>query len=99
MSTADGSQLRNVQRHQGTRVVFDASGSYVESKMTNDLLWLRERDGVYVVNMLVAPARREQKSKPSVVKLFQRPFVVTDAPARVMFLFRDGVLTPASIST
>ena len=51
-------------RH-GHRVVFDASGSHVEKKMTNDMLWLRERDGVAcVVDVVVAPAR-EQKSKPS----------------------------------
>ena len=30
--------------------MFDASGSHVEKKMTNDMLWLRERDGVCVVS-------------------------------------------------
>ena len=62
MSTADGAQLRkmtfevaDVNRALGSvskvvrnenRVVFCASGSYIENKMTNDMLWLRERDGV-----------------------------------------------------
>ena len=32
---------------------------------THDTLWVRERDGVYVVDMMVSPAGREQKSKPS----------------------------------
>ena len=48
----------------GNRVVFDTSGSYIENKMTKDLLWPRERDGVFVVDMIVSPPLREQKSKP-----------------------------------
>ena len=46
------------------RVVFDTSGSYIENKMTKNVLGLWERDGVYVVDMLVAPPGREQMSKP-----------------------------------
>ena len=51
----------------GNRVVFNASGSNIENKMTNDTLWLRVRegDGVHVVDIMVAPAGREQKGKPS----------------------------------
>ena len=66
MSTADGAHLRkvtfqgaNVNKaygsvskmvRNGNRVVFDTSGSYIENKMTRD--------------MMVAPPGREQKSKP-----------------------------------
>ena len=45
----------------GNRVVFDTSGSDTENNKTKDILWLRERDGVYVVDMMVAPTGREQK--------------------------------------
>ena len=44
----------------GNRVVFDASGSYVENKMKNDMLWLRERDGVLVVDVVAPPETRER---------------------------------------
>ena len=79
MSTADGAQLRKVTIQvasvnkargsvskmvkNGNRVVFDTSGSHIENKMTKDILWLRDRDGVYFVDMMVAPPGREQKIK------------------------------------
>ena len=79
MSTSDGTQLRKMTfrvtnvngalgsvtkmvRH-GNRVVFDTSWSYIEKKMTRDLFWLRERNGVFVVDIMVAPSGREQNSK------------------------------------
>ena len=42
------------------KVVFDMDDegyvcSYIESKDTGDKLWLRERNGVYVLDVLVAP--------------------------------------------
>ena len=55
----------------GNRVVFDTSGSHIENKMTKDILWLLERDGVHVVDMMVVPPGREQTSKPP----FGRPGV------------------------
>ena len=80
MWTSDGAQLRkvtfqvaNVNKalgsvskmvRNGNRVVFDTSGSHIENKMTKDILWLQELDGVHVVGMMVAPPGREQKSKP-----------------------------------
>ena len=80
MSTADAGQLRkwtfqvrNVNKARGSvsmmvrngnRVVFHTSGSDIENKMTKEILWLRERDGVYVVDMMVAPPGREQKGTP-----------------------------------
>ena len=80
MSIADGSQLReatfqvaNVNKalgsvskmaRNGNRVVFDASGSYTENKVTNDKLWLRERDGVgYVADMMVTSNSRKRLQK------------------------------------
>ena len=41
--------------NNGNRVVFDMDGSYIENKWSNDRLWLREDNGVYVLDMLVAP--------------------------------------------
>ena len=61
MSTSDGAQLRkvtlqvaNVNKALGSvskmvrngNMVFDTSGSHIENKMTKDVLWLRERDGI-----------------------------------------------------
>ena len=45
----------------GNRIVMDLDDeghdySYIESKSTGERLWLREREGVYVLDMLVAPA-------------------------------------------
>ena len=39
----------------GNRVVFDAGGSHIDSLWSGDKLWLREENGVYVFDMLVAP--------------------------------------------
>ena len=75
MSTSDGAQLRkvtfqvvNVNKapgsvskmvRNGNRVEFDTSGPYIENKMTRDVLWLRARDGVFVVDMMVRKRTRE----------------------------------------
>ena len=40
----------------GNKVVFDKDGSYIENKWSKDRLWLREDNGVFVLDMLVAPA-------------------------------------------
>ena len=58
VTKALGSVSRMV-RH-GNRVVFDmdesgVSNSYIEKKDTGEKLWLRERNGVYVLDLLVAP--------------------------------------------
>ena len=55
VNKALGSVSRMVRNEN--RVVFDTSGSYIENK----ILWLREKDGVYVVAMMVAPVGREKK--------------------------------------
>ena len=44
----------------GNRIVMDVDDdgndySYIESKTTGERLWLREREGVYVLDMLIAP--------------------------------------------
>ena len=70
-STADVTQLRivtfqvaNVNMElrslstmvrTGNRVEFDTSRSYIVNKMTKDIMSLRERDCVYVVDMIAAP--------------------------------------------
>ena len=53
MNKALGSVSKIV--NNGDRVVFDMDGSYIENKWSNDRLWLREDNGVYVLDMLVAP--------------------------------------------
>ena len=39
----------------GNRVVFDDEGSYIENKVTGEKLWLEQSEGVYHLNMQVAP--------------------------------------------
>ncbi len=46
----------------GNRVVFDQSGSYIENTWTKDKIWLREDNGVYVLDMLVAPPGKRNES-------------------------------------
>ena len=37
----------------GNRVVFDQNGSYVESTNTGDRTWLRERGGMFIMEVWV----------------------------------------------
>ena len=37
------------------RVVFDDDGSYIENKDTGERLWLEQKNGVYVLDMMIAP--------------------------------------------
>ncbi len=39
----------------GNRVVFDDEGSYIQNKITGEKLWLEQTDGVYHLDMHVAP--------------------------------------------
>ena len=39
----------------GNKVIFDPEGSYIENVWNNDRIWLREDNGVYVLDMMVAP--------------------------------------------
>ena len=50
----------------GNRVVFDAMGSYIENTQTAERIWLREDNGVYVLDVLVAPANQSQASNSPV---------------------------------
>lgn len=58
------------------RVVFDLDEqgndySYAENKTSGDRLWLRERHGVYVLDMLVAPPgyqRQKQENKSDFIR-------------------------------
>ena len=40
----------------GNAVVFDSEGSYILNKQSGDVTWLREENGVYLLDMQVAPA-------------------------------------------
>ena len=53
VSKALGSVSKIVSR--GNRVVFDSTGSYIENKQDGSRLWLRERAGVYVLDVWVRP--------------------------------------------
>ena len=54
-----GKALGSVSKmvHCGNRVVFDPSGSYIESLTDGSVLPLREHNGVYVLDAWVAPAK------------------------------------------
>ena len=72
MCTLDGNHLRKMtfqvaavnkalgsvskMVENGNKMVFDKDGSYIENKWSKDRLWLREDNGVFVLDMLVAPA-------------------------------------------
>ena len=40
---------------------FDESGSFIENKRSRDRLWMREENGVYVLDVNVAPLDRHEK--------------------------------------
>ena len=37
----------------GNKVVFDADGSYIEDKSTEEKMWLRKENGMYMLRMWV----------------------------------------------
>ena len=39
----------------GSRVIFDESGSYIQNKKTGNVIWLREQDGLYMLDVKVKP--------------------------------------------
>ena len=45
----------------GNTVVYDDWGSYIENKGTGERMWLKEHDGVYVLDALVALASEAKK--------------------------------------
>ena len=62
VNRALGSVLQIIAK--GNRVVFDPSGSYVESQVDHLRLWLREADGVFVLDAWVAPCTKPLDSAP-----------------------------------
>ena len=46
----------------GHRVVFDDDGSYIEHKVTGQTSWLRQENGVYVLDAWIAPPKQDQSS-------------------------------------
>ena len=71
LSTLDWSSIRNMTFQvtdvtkalgsvskivaNGNKVVFDGSGSFIENKRSRERLWMREDNGVYVLDVYVAP--------------------------------------------
>ena len=47
--------------------------SYIESKSTGEKLWLREREGVYVLDMMVAPPTTTARPPPDLAKESSAP--------------------------
>ena len=46
----------------GHRVVFDDEGSFIEHKTTGQTTWLRQENGVYVLDAWLAPPTNDDKS-------------------------------------
>ena len=55
----------------GNRVVFDESGSFIENKESRERMWLREHEGVYVLDALVAPAAEAERRINEAEQSFQ----------------------------
>ena len=47
----------------GNKVVFDESGSFIEDKRSRERLWMREENGVYVLDVYVAPPDHQEMRK------------------------------------
>ena len=65
IGNAQGSVMK-IGKH-GNRDVFDESGSFIANNASKARMWLREHEGVYVLDALVAAAaeaeRRIQEAK------------------------------------
>ena len=53
MNKALGSVSKMVKN--GSRVVFEDTGSYIQNKRTGQVTWLREQDGLYFLDVKVKP--------------------------------------------
>ena len=47
----------------GNKVVFDESGSFIENKRSRERLWMREENGVYNLDVYVAPPDCHEKKR------------------------------------
>ncbi len=56
----------------GNRVIFDPTGSFIQNVENGEKLWLREANGVYVLDVLVAPPEHPPNNK-GLTAGFQRP--------------------------
>ena len=54
VTKALGSVMKIVKN--GNKVVFEEGGSYIQNVKTKNNMWLREHEGVYVLDCVVAPA-------------------------------------------
>ena len=55
--------------NNGSRIVMDLDDqgndySYIESRKTGERLWMRQRNGVYVLDLLVGPPPKEGFTRP-----------------------------------
>ena len=50
----ESSWIRLKDSCQRNKVVFDESGSFIENKRSSERLWMREENGVYVLDVYVA---------------------------------------------
>ena len=56
----------------GSRVVFDADGSFIEDKITGERIALTRKDGTFVMEMQVGP-KRDADVEMKVTPGFPRP--------------------------
>ena len=54
----------NIVRN-GDMVVFDEDGSYIMNKDSGKKMWMRGDNGVFVLDVLVAPASWKKPDKPA----------------------------------
>ena len=47
----------------GNKAVFDESGSFIENKRSRERMWMREENGVYVLDVYVASPDHHEKRK------------------------------------
>ena len=57
----------------GNRVIFDPTGSYIQNVGSVEKIWLRETNGVYVLDVLVAPPPGNPSSSRNPKAGFPRP--------------------------
>ena len=50
---------------QGNRVNFDDGGSFIQNKATGEVAWMKERNGVYVIECWVWPRQECDDGAPA----------------------------------
>ena len=71
VSKALGSVSQIVSK--GNRCVFEPSGSYIQNLNSGEKIWLRERNGVCVLDVMVGPPDKSKNNpNPNKSQPFQR---------------------------